>query len=767
VEGLLRRPSLILLGSVWAGIAIACRLDFHPGYLIAAIGCVVAGLLASKCSAARLLLLAAGFLILGVLVSPEADWNRLEVPPEVVAGGTFPVVLRVSAPPILAECTENVKARVEGVVVGFPALEGQRVYLRGLDRLAWPGGVELTVIGEFRVPRRRLNPYASDRLERCLRAGVVGDVYVESIRACGDGASSQIAGVRRRLEELIARSAGPEAAGMLEALILGKRSGIDPDLASLMIKAGTYHVLAISGLHVGIVVLIVAAFLSFLRLGRRTRILVTIVCVLCFVVFTGARPSAQRAWTFFLLLGVCRLLQCKIDYPNCVCATGVILLLTSPGLAWDLGFRLSLAAVFGITLLVPQFSVRAGRRRSLGRRVGEYLLTGMIASFSAQVFTLPILLYHFGRVSLIGPIANLAALPLVTLIVAAAIEAAITLPIWGLLAQVFMQGGSALVGVLAWSLRMLTHWIDPLVFAGRPGMARIVIYAAGVGFLTLVRPCMTWKARLPLLILLCAFLIVPFPRRADGRLRATFLYVGDGDACLIEMPNGRNVLIDAGAGGETFDAGRIHLLPFLAIKGHKRIDTVILTHSHNDHYGGIVSLLGSVDIGEILVGTTEGESGYQRLIEMARGRGDVLLEVLHPPGVGFQSDDPNDWSVVCRLIYEEVAVLFTGDATPGVQRRLAGAGVDLTCDVLKVPHHGAPDGVDMRFAGALGAKYSVISVGQRFASHPSPKTIALLEQYGMTTFTTDTHGAVTLTTDGHRLLVTSCSGEAPMAASLP
>jgi competence protein ComEC len=240
------------------------------------------------------------------------------------------------------------------------------------------------------------------------------------------------------------------------------------------------------------------------------------------------------------------------------------------------------------------------------------------------------------------------------------------------------------------------------------------------------------------------------------------------------------MLIDAGAGGETFDAGRIHLLPFLAINGRKRIDTVIVTHSHNDHYGGLAALMGSVDMGEILVGTEEGESGYRRLIETARAGGipvrtvgagdslaygDVLLEILHPPKPGFESDDPNDWSLVCMLTWSERSILFTGDATPGVQRRLLSAGADLRCDVLKVPHHGAPEGVDARFARILGARYAVVSVGERFRSHPSPATIALLERCGMTTFITNTQGAVTLTTDGHMLSVAPClAGSTPVIA---
>ena len=124
--------------------------------------------------------------------------------------------------------------------------------------------------------------------------------------------------------------------------------------------------------------------------------------------------------------------------------------------------------------------------------------------------------------------------------------------------------------------------------------------------------------------------------------------------------------------------------------------------------------------------------------------------MLHPSGLdtGRTADDPNDLSVVLRLTYGNLRILFTGDLTPSVQRRLVEDGDDLTCDILKVPHHGAPDGVDSAFAEALGAKVAVISVGTRFSSHPCPRTIDLLENYGMRTLSTLTDGAVSVVSDG-------------------
>lgn len=706
------------------------------------------------------------FLVLGIIRSPESEWNMRPVAPEVAAARKFPVVLDVEVPMVISDCTDQVKAAVGDVVVGYPDLVGRHVVLRGLELIDRPAGSRLQLIGNFKRPGRRLNPFALDKHRQFLRKGLIGYVDVEKVVPCEDSsAPSPVLGLRRRLETLILASSSPETRGMLEALLLGRRSNIDRKTEMLMMKAGTYHVLAISGLHVGIVVILLTASLSMLRLGRAACIALAVACVLCYVIFTGARPSAQRAWMFFLLVSGCRLLQWKVDYPNCVCAAGTVLLLAFPHLAWDVGFNLSLAAVFGITLLVPQLAGPPKARASFGAKLKHYVMMGLAASFSAQVFTLPVLLYHFGRVSLIGPVSNLVVLPLVTLIVAAGMEATLTMSCSTVLAGVFMRGAAALVWVLFRLTELLVGFSDPLLFPGRPLTLKILVYLGLVAYVALFRGDMNGRLKLVVLLVLCAFLIVTPAPSSDGMLVLTFLYVGDGDACLIEMPNGSTLLIDAGAYNRDFDAGRSYVLPYLAMKGLKRIDSAVVTHSHNDHYGGLLSLMESISIGELLIGATDGESGYVKLLEEARhsgvrvrtiGQGDTLfydearIEVLHPPVNARWEEgvDPNAQSIVCRLVYHNISVLLTGDLTPSVQHRLAVSNLDLSCDILKVPHHGAPEGVDSAFAGVLGARYAVISAGSRFPSHPCPETIDMLECWGMQTLTTVSDGAVTVTSDG-------------------
>jgi competence protein ComEC len=767
----MRRPSVILAIALWSGILLGSKLGSHLLGVVMPLIAISAGLALVRRTLPHLILLTLAFFGLGLLRSPESRWNIPKALPFMDVEQKIPVVLDVEVPFLVADCSDQIQAEVNGVIVGYPGLAGRRVILRGLEHTARPRNGRMRILGSFRVAPKRLNPLGVDRFRNCLRQGVVGYVDVGSIGSGkNSGGPSAVFGFRRRLAALIRGSASPETCGMLEALLLGRRSNIDSRIGTLMIKGGTYHVLAISGLHVGIVVLLLSAVLSPLGLGRVGRIGLAVGCVLCYVIFTGGRPSAQRAWTFFLLLSVCRLLQWKVDYPNCVCGAGTILLLAFPYLAWDVGFKLSIGAVFGITLLVPQLARAGGQRRSIGAKLRHYTLTGLLASFSAQVFTLPILLYHFGRVSVLGPVSNLVVLPLVTLIVAAGLEALLAMPFWMGLARAFMCGASGFVWFVFRLTELMTGLFDPLVFAGRPPIWKLVVYCALLAHVTLVTRDINRWLKFLILLLLCAFLIISPGRAKDAPLVVTFLYVGDGDACLIEMPNGASMLIDAGGCSMEFDAGQAYVLPLFAMKGLKRIDTAIITHSHNDHYGGFASLMESVGIGRFLVGVPEGESGYIKVLADAQRRGievravgcgdtlcwgEVSVEVFHPRAdVRWEAGvDPNAQSVVCKLKYRSISILFTGDLTPSVQKALVQSDADLRCDILKVPHHGAPAGVDSAFAAVVKARYAVVSVGSRFPSHPSPETLDLLEHYGMRNLTTISDGAVTVTSDGYSLRV--------------
>jgi competence protein ComEC len=265
------------------------------------------------------------------------------------------------------------------------------------------------------------------------------------------------------------------------------------------------------------------------------------------------------------------------------------------------------------------------------------------------------------------------------------------------------------------------------------------------------------------------------PARA---LRVTFLDVGQGDAALVDLPDGGALLIDGGGlVGSPVDPGARIVAPVLRARRRSALDTVLLSHPHPDHFGGLVTGTARVRYGE-LWDTGQGEregagGGYAELLADARRRGarivrpDTLcgarmvsgarIDVLAPCPGPVADRNPNDNSLVVRITFGRRAFLFMGDAEHEEERELlAGDPARLRADVLKVGHHGSRTSSAPALLAAVGATHAVVSTGVRNRfGHPHPTTLDALGAANLHVWRTDRDGAVTATTDGDTLEVTS------------
>lgn len=607
-------------------------------------------------------------------------------------------------------CAGVVRLRLDAAAAG-PAASGARVVVVGLAR---PNGVlrghHLRRLGQDRRLRFRLR-----------------DVLVGRIR----------------------RLYGPRAP-LVEAMVLGRRADLDPALRDGFAASGLAHLMAISGLHVGIVagwVLMLARAAG----ARRAASLWSALAAWSYVALLGFPAPATRAAAFVAIYGIAAARERRPPAEAVLAVAVLVVLAIDPGAATRIGTWLSAAAVWGTTA--------ANRLCARTLPAAGLLRLGAISA-GATLATAPLTAFAFGQVAPVGVLTNLAAVPLAAVAVPgifvsliggeipaggaglalAGIELVSRMgaaipgghlrgePGWGFAAP----WGVVLVGV-AWGLARRPRWIVA---------RRRLVLAAGVAcWSAAVFP---WVARSP----------------PDGRLAIYVLDVGQGDAIAVRTPRGRWLLIDAGPIG----AGRRVVAPFLRRQGVERLGLMIVTHGDADHVGGAPVVIERFT--PSLVAEPGQPLGSRRYLEflgtvdgvgsrwIAARAGDsvvidsVVVTVLHPSAAWLATQlEPNENSVVVRLSYGDFDAVLTGDigvpAESALVPGLAGA------EVLKVGHHGSAGSSSARWLDATRPSVAVISVGRRNTyGHPAAAVLRRLASRGIAVYRTDQGGTVTIRTDG-------------------
>lgn len=591
------------------------------------------------------------------------------------------------------------------------------------------------------------NPGGFDWAARLAREGihVVASASADRLRPLAAPAPWWPARARRAVVDAMARALPPASAALLAGLVLGERGDLPRDLHEAFRRAGVYHVLAVSGFNVGLVAGAVFAAARLARAGRRTAAALAMAAVLGFALIVGPDPSVLRAAVMAVLVLAALLLGRRAYVGNSLAAAALGILAVRPGDLLDPGFQLSFAATTALVVVPLPRGVLAG---------------ALAASAAAQAAVLPITLVHFNQLSTVGVLANLAVVPL------AAAATILGLGAAGL-ATASEVAGTALFDA-AWPVLLALRGAVALAAAApgavlhlpAPGAAAVAAYAGAVGLglvwlrLRAERPLAARRAgRAALAVLAVALALGAWPlvRPADGRLRVTVLDVGQGDAIVIEAPDGRTVLIDAGPGGPfRLDVGERVVAPFLWNRGILALAGALVTHEDADHAGGMPAVRRLLRV--------RGECTPAALAAGPCALGGARLTRLVPralPPAG-RPRRANEASLVLRLDYGRFALLLVGDLEAAGEAALVDAGLPLAATVLKVGHHGARTSTTAGFLDAVRPTVAVISVGARNPyGHPDAGVLARLAAAGARVWRTDRHGAVILETDGRALAVTA------------
>ena len=669
-------------------------------------------------------------------------------------------VLRGLAPPAPADHVSRLAvprtARVEARLADEPTRwTGERarllVEVERIDGEPRSGELQLTAYGplptlttgqrisvEARLDRPVgfRNPGTYDHAERLRRHGieVVGTVRAERITPLDAREPGWPVRLRRRAVDAMRETLPPVSAALMAGLLLGERTNLPPDVDAAFRRAGVYHVLAVSGFNVALVASTVWALLALARAPRRLAALGALIVVVGFAAVVGSQPSVLRATLMAVLVLLALLLERDAAVLNSLALAALVILAARPADLHDPGFQLSFAATAGI-VLAP-----------LPRRG----LAGALAvSAAAQLAVLPIGLAHFNQLSTIGVLANLAVVPLAGLATVLGLVAVAAGPLSATLAGwLFAAAWPVLLG-LRGVVSAAAAVPGAVIHLPAPGPLAIACYVAALGLALVAWRRRTthvrWARRLgaaalALVAISALTTLWPAVRPADGRLRVSVLDVGQGDAIVVEGPDGRTLLVDAGAGGpHRLDVGERVVAPFLWNRGVLRLTAVVVTHADTDHAGGIEAIRARFSVRE----AWDGSAGEPLAL------GGALVTAL-PTAVGR-----NDGARVLRVDLGLVSILLTSDVERAGEHALIASGVPLGATALKVAHHGSRTSSSPPLLAAVRPSVALVSVGARNSyGHPDPDVLARLEAVGADVYRTDQDGALLLETDGRRLAVT-------------
>jgi competence protein ComEC len=629
------------------------------------------------------------------------------------------------------------------------------------DGVPLRAGSEVEVRGEWVMGERPVLPGAWPMNPSF--GGMVSATWARSLPP--SFAAHPLLVARGAMEARIQRLFGPHGA-MADALLLGRREGLDPVIKRQFAASGLVHLLAISGGHVGLIGAILLLAARACRLSHRTAAWAAIGLVAVYLAVIGAPPSAVRAGIMLALALLARILQRPSAPAAFLAAAAMAILVLDPMAALDAGFQLSFAGVLGIAALRRPLLDRVPKawRRGKWRKA---LVESTLVSIAAFAATAPIVATQFGQVAPISIVANLPAIPLTSLAlvgIVASVAADVIAPgLAGLLADgagLAMDGltrvvdaaaavpwGHAAVDAPRWDVILLVVLVFAAVLRLAGGLQSVVRWGLAAAFAlssAVALPGFSW-------------------RPGGGDLELDFIDVGQGDAVALRTPHGRWVLVDAGPRDEHGDAGKKRVLPFLRARGAEHVDALVITHPHADHIGGAVAVMDALAVDRLIdPGLVTGNPEYVETLRTAQERGvrwtaarqgaslvvdGVSFDFLWPdPALLDSHPDANEISAVIRVRYGGFAALLTGDAeAPAEHAMVQHYGDRLRAQLLKSGHHGSRTSSTEELVRRVRPELAVISVGRRNRyGHPNDDVLQRYAAHHVRVARTDRDGTVTV-----------------------
>ncbi len=631
--------------------------------------------------------------------------------------------------------------------------------------------------------------------------------------------------IRYRISNFLDSTLTPLNSSLYKAILIGEKSSIPNQTLENFKASGVMHILAISGMHMSLLFLL-CTFLFSAILRRSTR------CMLSFPIVKAATLLSLIPLVFYaliagmntpvlrsLLMSSVFILTIIFNRPrsliNNVAIAALLILFCKPSSLYSVAFQLSFSAVISIALFFPQLELLVRERllpiagnicsadqspyaipkknvqqahstTSSTAKLSSWLIAAVTVSIVATLGTAPLLAYYFNRISLLSPLSTIIIEPLVCLwALIWGLIACLLLPFSLTAASYLINVGSFGLSASAWVASQLASVSFSDFYLYTPGLWEIIFYYLLLFSMfhlrvRLVRPL----ALLAFLSLLLIPVYHQLKKNSSTTTRVDYLDVGQGTATVLQFPSGKTALIDGGGpASDSFNIGEKVIAPFLWKNRISRLDTLIITHAHADHYNGLQFIISQFKPKQIWMNTAVFQNPYFRGLKQAAADRQTLINIPVNGQTLFQTEHSllqcvanpaitdanapadniqkkfehteNNRSLILKLTHRtddsdgrSISFLFPGDIDKNMERTLVTWSGDLDADILLAPHHGSSSSNSLEFLQAVSPRFLMVSAGNRTDHFPAPDLEERCRKNGITFFSTKNDGTVTFETDG-------------------
>ena len=629
-------------------------------------------------------------------------------------------------------------------------------------------GDKISVTGIFSKAKSRTNFRAFDYNNYLKTLGICGTIKVEKIEKLSENSKinifSSTSFIRIGIKEIIKNNFDKDVASIVTGIVLGDTEEIEQDLKDNFSNSNISHILAVSGMHIGYIVLFCKLFFGFL--GKRKTNILTSIILIFYLFIIGFHPSAVRATIMVCILIFSKIIYKKSDIWTNLSLSLLLLLIYNPYSITNTGLLLSFGGTIGIVIYAKSF------------RVTNNIYNAIFITLSVLIVIFPILANSFNKI----PIINIFISSFIGILIAPIV---VVLIIFVILILVFQNKKILLIELLRKIIDYLINIIIKItefsskiplgkIYVITPSIISIIIYYFIVLIISFLYKNYTsknssaFKQRIRNLVSLFKFRLRQSKRKiisgflifiiifsilkiSPKNLKIYFIDVGQGDSCLIVTPTNKKILIDGGGNENSdFDVGKNILLPYLLDRGIKKLDYIMVSHFDTDHVGGLIYVMKEIKVKNVIISKQpEDSENFEEFIQIAKkkkinvivvNKGDILnveknlhFKILWPNSEKFITENTlNNNSLVAKLEYKNFSVLFTGDIEEAAEKRILQEYENnlqiLNSTVLKVAHHGSKTSSTQNFVDLVKPKVALIGVGanNKFG-HPNEGVLERLE----------------------------------------